>query len=146
MLSAPEDPKIFRKLSCAGLITAKDMGYNFPVVTRVGKAGRDCDAFLINLLRCIIVVVCDLCGINLLIVSTSTGNAIKVSESTDLSFIANADIIIIIDAVVVFSSRGFQSRVLQSWIISIDIECTRPSKFVTYTGPITNDHVSVDAI
>ena len=115
MLSAPEDPKVFRKLSCAGLVTAKDMGYNFPVVTRAGKAGRDCHAFLINLLRCIIVVVCDLCGINLLIVSTSTENAIKVSESTDLSSIANANIIIIIiDVVVVFSSRGFQSRVLQS--------------------------------
>ena len=78
VFSAPEDPKIFRQLSCAGLVAAKDMGYHFSVVTRVREASGDCYTFFINLLRGIIVVVCDLCGIILLIVS---GNAIKVGKA-----------------------------------------------------------------
>ena len=122
VFSAPEDPNIFRQLSCAGLVAAKDVGYKFAVVTRVREASGDCYTFFINLLRGIVVVVCDLCGIILPIIS---GSAIKVRETTNLSSIDNA--IVTIGVFIVFHSRVFHLRVLQSWLFSIDLECTRPS-------------------
>ena len=138
VFSAPEDPKIFRQLSRAGFVAAKDVGYHFAVVTRAREASGDCHTFFIDLLRGIIVVVCDLCGIILLMIS---GNAVKSRGSTDLSSIANA--IVTIGVVIVFHSRLFSPRVLQSLLFSIDLECTRPSRELLLTRAPSPTIISV---
>ena len=136
VFSAPEDPKILGQTSCAGFVAAKDMGYDFAVVTRAREASGNCHTFIIDLLRGIIVVVCDLCGIILLVFSTHNGNAIKNRGSTSLSSVANA--IVTIGVVIIFNPR-----VLQLWLFSIDLECTRSSRELLLTEAPSPTIISV---
>ena len=136
VFSAPEDPKILGQLSCAGFVPAKDMGYDFAVVTRAREASGNCHTFIIDLLRGIIVVVCDFCGIILLVFSNNAGNAIKIRGSTNLSSVANA--IVAIGVVIIV-----HPRVLQSWLFSTALEYTRSSKKLLLTQAPSPTIISV---